>query len=394
MEKNIKLFYLFSMFDELLILGPIIVIYLFFKGLTFSQIMLLQSISALAIVVFEVPTGAVADKIGRKFSIASSKFVWIVSLLFYIFGNSFMLFAVAEILFSIGITLKSGADTALLYDTLKSLDRTEEFTAIQGKARSYIYLTQGFGAIVASLIYSINEYLPMLFSIGFMVVAFMIILLFKEPIIEDKKGRYGDKYFKHIMDSAKYVAHHPKIRSVMFFAMIFFAYMRAGFWLYQPYMESVNIEVKYFGVFFFIFNMIAAYASRNASRIMKYTKNHTLMMMLGLLAVSFLAMGASHIWLGALLILPQQMARGMYTPIINKYTNKHIPSNKRATVLSFISLAASLSAAVMLPLVGLMNDYKDVFASHYILAGSLCVFSLGIYFYMKVYMKDIKSNLQ
>ena len=382
-KRNIKLFYIYSMFDELLILGPIIVIYLFFKGLAFSEIMFLQSISAIAIVVFEVPTGAIADKIGRKFSIGLSKIMWILSLIIYITGNSFFHFMIAEIVFSLGITLKSGADSALLYDTLKILDRTEEFTEIQGKARSYIYITQAFGSIVASFVYSINEYLPMVFSIGFMAIAFVIVMLFTEPPIEDKKGKYGEKYFTQIKESGKYVIHHPKIRSVAVFAMIFFAFMRAGFWFYQPYMESVNIDVKYFGIFFFFFNMTAAYFSRNSSKIISLTKSKTFMSMLGLLLVSFVLMGFTHMWLGALFILPQQMARGMYAPIINKYSNKHIPSNKRATVLSFISLATSLSAAIMLPLIGLMKDRIDIFSSHNVLSIALIINSIVLYVYLK-----------
>ena len=383
LNRNIKLFYIYSMFDELLILGPIIVIYLFFKGLAFSEIMFLQAISAIAIVLFEVPTGAVADKIGRKFSIALSKLMWILSLMIYIIGGTFFHFMIAEIVFSLGITLKSGADSALLYDTLKAIDKTENFTEIQGKARSYIYITQAFGSIVASFVYSINEYLPMIFSIGFMVIAFIIVMFFKEPPINNKKGKYGEKYFIQIKKSAIYVIHHPKIRSVVVFSMIFFAFTRAGFWFYQPYMEAVNIDVKYFGIFFFFFNLTAAYFSRNTSRIISITKNKTLMVMVGLLLISFVLMGFTNIWIGAIFILPQQMARGMYSPIINKYTNKYIPSNKRATILSFISLATSLSAAVMLPLIGIMKDRIDIFYSHNVLSITLLIFSVILYYYLK-----------
>ena len=388
--KNIKLFYIYSLFDELLIIGPIMVIYLFFKGFSFSEIMLLQSISAIAIVIFEVPTGAIADKVGRKFSIGLSKLMWILSLLIYILGTSFLDIAIAEIVFSIGITLKSGADSALLYDSLKALDREEEFTKIQGRARSNIYITQGIGAIVASFVYSINEYLPMIFSIGFMIIAFVVVLLFEEPPIEDKKGKYGEKYFTQIKESGKYVIHHPKIKSIAIFAMIFFAFMRAGFWFYQPYMESVNVSVKYFGIFFFFFNMTAALASSKSNLIISFSKKRTFMFMIALLWLSFLILGFSHHWLAIMAILPQQVARGLYSPVINKYSNKHIPSNKRATVLSFISLASSLSAAIVLPMIGVLKDKTDIFTSYTVIGVILIV----IMFFLNAYLnKSLKKSI-
>ena len=155
MERNIKLFKIYSLCDELIIIGPIIVLYLFFKGLEFSQIMYLHAFSAIVIVAFEVPTGVVADKIGRKFSLVLSKILWIVSLSIYIAQSSFEYFLLAEFFFSLGITLKSGADSALLYDSLIYLNRTDEFTEIQGKARSNIYITPAFGSILASFSFTV-----------------------------------------------------------------------------------------------------------------------------------------------------------------------------------------------------------------------------------------------
>lgn len=53
--RNIKTYYIYSIFAELIILGPIIVLFLTAKGLSFTEIMLLQSIAAISVVVFEVP---------------------------------------------------------------------------------------------------------------------------------------------------------------------------------------------------------------------------------------------------------------------------------------------------------------------------------------------------
>ena len=142
-SKNIKTYYLYSTFAELLILGPILVLFLVAKGLSFTEIMVLQSISTIAVVLFEVPTGAVADKIGRKESLLLGSLLWAVSLGNYVVGNSFPMFMLAEVIFSLGATFKSGADNALIYDSLKVMGREKEFQGIEGKARSFALYAQG-----------------------------------------------------------------------------------------------------------------------------------------------------------------------------------------------------------------------------------------------------------
>lgn len=366
--KNIEIYKIYSVFSELLILGPIIVLYLLAKGLEFTEIMVLQSIAAVSVVIFEVPTGAVADKIGRKFSIIFGSSLWGLSLFIYIVGKNFYIFAIAEIIFSLGATFKSGADIALIYDSLKALNREKEFQRIEGYARSFTFGAQGIGSIIAGFIYEINIYLPMIVSIGFMIITSIIAMNFKEPFIDDKEGREEVKYFQQIKESWKYILGHEKIKAIMVYSMVFFIFYRTGFWYFQPYMESVNIPVKYFGILFFIFNVVAALASNKCYKIMRITKPRTLTFMSSLLIASFILLGIIKIWIGVFAILFQQVARGLYRPVTRKYMNKHIPSDKRATILSFHSLAVNIAVAVSLPFMGLLKDHNNIYTTHIILA--------------------------
>ena len=150
----------------MLILGPILVLFLIAKGLSFTEIMVLQSISAVAVVLFEVPTGAVADKIGRKESILLGALLWAISLGFYVVGKSFPMFILAEVIFSLGATFKSGADNALIYDSLKVMGREKEFQSIEGKARSFALYAQAVGSIIAGFVYEVNTNLPFIISIA------------------------------------------------------------------------------------------------------------------------------------------------------------------------------------------------------------------------------------
>lgn len=126
-RKNIKIYSGYRFFTNMLIIGPILVPFMLFKGLSYSQIMLLQSISAISVFLFEVPTGAIADKFSRKLSLAISGILCGIGLLIYIIFKSFYIFAIAEIVFGMGMTFSSGADSAILYESLVKLDRKKEY---------------------------------------------------------------------------------------------------------------------------------------------------------------------------------------------------------------------------------------------------------------------------
>lgn len=370
--KNIRNYYIYSTFAELLILGPIFMLFFVAKGLSYTQIMTLNSVAAVSVVLFEVPTGAIADKIGRKFSMCLGAIFWVISLLVYILGTNFFIFMIAEVIFSIGATLKSGADTALIYDSLKSKNNEHRFQKIEGTARSLSLCAQAIGSIIASYIYEININLPMIVSIGFMIITVIVALRFDEPSIK-KENDDTIQYFKQIKDSGKYIFNHEKIKAILAFSMVFYIFYRAGFLYFQPYMKAVDIPVKTFGVVFFIFNITAALVSKISDRIMSKTKPKTLTFMAALLIVSFILLGLVKVEVGVIFILLQQIARGLYRPVTRKYLNKHIPSDKRATILSFQNLATSLASAIFYPLIGILLDNTNIFTSHLVLAGAMIV---------------------
>jgi MFS family permease len=375
-EKNVRTYYFYSTFSELLILGPVLVLFLTAKGLSFTEIMLLQSISAISVFIFEVPTGALADKVGRKYSVILGAFLWAVGLFLYIGGKSFIVFMLSEIVFSLGSAFRSGSDSALIYDSLKLLGREKEYQKVEGKARSFALYAQAVGSVLSSFLYEADIYLPLVVSILFMAVTIIIALRFKEPHIEENQGKAELNYFQQIKESGSYILHHDKLKAIVVFSMIFYVFYRTGFWYFQPYMESVSIPVKYFGLLFFLFNITAAFISKRSGYIMDKTKPKTLTFMAFLMIISFLILGTAKVWVGVFAILLQQAARGIYRPVTTKYLNKHIPSDKRATILSFHSLCTNLALAAAYPFMGILKDSTDIFTTHIVLTVSMFVLTL------------------
>ena len=379
--KNIKTYKVYSVFNNLLILGPIITLFFIAKGLSFTEIFLLNSAAAITTILFEVPTGAVSDFISRKVSLFIGSIFCFISLFIYIFGANFLAMVIGEIFFSIGLTFRSGTEQAMLYDSLKNNNKENEYTRIEGISRSYTFYAQAFGSLIAGFVYEINIYLPFYISAVFMVVAALISLFYVEPHI-NKEETKNDSYFNQIAESFKFIFKHKKIMNLILFSAIFWFFYRVGFFYFQPYMEAVNIPVRYFGIIFFIFNIIAAYASKNAQKFVDRTKPRSLMALGFLLVLSFVLLSITKLWIGVVFIFMQQLARGFRVPVLQKYINKHIPSSKRATIISIQSLVQSIAIAILGPIAGMLLDNTNIFLSHLILG----IVMMGLLFVVNILM--------
>lgn len=359
-------------------------LFLLNKGLDYTDIMILQAVNAASIFALEVPTGVVADKIGRKFSLLLSSIMMIIGLIIYMLSSSFFIFIFGEIAFALGLCLRSGADSAILYETLKRLGREKDYAETQGRAQSYSFTMQFIGSLMIGYLYSLNVNLPYLLSAILLSVSLIPVLLIVEPDLE--KNLKGS-YVQHIKDSAMYVWNNKIVKSIICYSAFIFIIWRTGFWFFQPYMMAVGIEVKYFGIIFAVFNLLAAISARKASFIIDRTGNSALLLLGFLFCGSLILMGVNRVLFGAMFFALQEIARGLRRPILLKYMNENIPSNKRATIISIKSLTENVAIILMYPIIGLAMDKVDIINLH-LYVGILFCLSLTVCY------KYVRSNLR
>lgn len=172
LSDNIRKFYVFSFLRELLFIIPVVVLFWQENGLSLTKIMILQAIYTLSIAIFEVPTGVFADKIGRKQSLSIGAFVLLIAAVVYSLGYNFWQFVIAEVVWGLGVTFASGADSAFVYDTLKQSKKEYDFKKIWGNSKSLEYFAAGTAAIIGGFVatYSLR--------LNWVLVAVSMLLLF------------------------------------------------------------------------------------------------------------------------------------------------------------------------------------------------------------------------
>ncbi len=156
MKSNIYKLYVINLVKNMMFFSSVTVpFFLDWARVDYTRIFLLEASFSFWMFVLEIPTGIVADKYGRKYSIALGGIFSAVSFALFGLVNNYGVFFLADFICVVGITLMSGADKALLYDTLIAIGE-------DGKGTRYFsrYETAGIiGIIIGS---SADRLWPML----------------------------------------------------------------------------------------------------------------------------------------------------------------------------------------------------------------------------------------
>ena len=339
---------------------PVVVLFWEENGLDRFDIYLLQGLFAVAVLLLEVPTGLVANRLGKKRSLIWGAVGLEVGFVAYGVATSFWAFLVGEVIIAVGVTLLSGADAALLYDTLDALGRRDEFKKIEGRARAIqmtsLALCSVAGGFVGEHSYRATVWMT---AIG-PLLALLVAAGLKRRRPSSPTGGEGTRarravaaYAQLIRGSLRFVRRHRLVRwYIMFFAVI----TGSGtwlLWLYQPYMQAAGLPIWAFGFIFAGLNLAGAAASHFAHRFdaaLGATATLVALALLQILSPALMAVAVTSF--GIAFALGQQAVRGMTGVIVSDRILRFTYADRRATVLSLQMLGPRLFFALTAPAVG------------------------------------------
>ncbi|MDE2290874.1 MAG: MFS transporter, partial [Elusimicrobia bacterium] len=148
LRSNIPKAYWLNAAWMFLVLMPVIVPFYRSKGLSMTQVYELQSIFAVGMLVFEVPTGYIADMWGRRTALVLGSALHALGFLIYGLAGGFADLAAAEVVLAVGVSLFSGTDVALLYDSLAALEDRRAPIKLLGRLVYYRQMGEACGALV------------------------------------------------------------------------------------------------------------------------------------------------------------------------------------------------------------------------------------------------------
>ncbi len=372
LSSNIWKLYVYRVIGSMQFVLPVFALFLLDNNLSLTQVMILQAWYAIALLAFEIPTGAFADRHGRKTSIIISAVMIFIACFVYASGRLFLVFLAAETLWAIAASFWSGADTAFLFDTLKALKREDEFKKIYGTFYAIESISYGIAGIIGGFLVVYGLRFPFYMTLIPLGIAMIIPFTLKEPQLF-RKVKY--KYWAHIKEAVKYTARNPRLRFIILYAAIFAVVGEVLYFLWQPYLKSAGVPITLFGIIFAIFTAVNALGSKLAHKIEpRLGEKATLLMAVLIPAIALILMGWIIAVYSLLFLLAFEFAEGILRPVLTSYVQHHIESYRRATILSLKNMSRSLAVATIAPLVGAIADYWTIQAAFLISGITLLVY--------------------
>jgi MFS family permease len=362
-------------------------LFLLKAGLGIFQVMLVNTAFTVGQLVFEVPTGVIADTLGRKKSLLFGVATLFVSTLLYVgayrFGWGIWVFAAASVLIGLGFTFQTGAADAWLVDAL-------DHTGWEG-GKEQVFgwggMTFGTAMLVGTLagggLGQIDLQLPYLVRSGVLAVCFATILVVMRDIGFTPRplatSRFAEETRTILKAGVEYGWRHPVVRPLMFVSLaqgLFFIY---GFYSLQPYL----LDLLQRNLVWAVAAVTAAGSSMGivgnslVGRIMRgpggrRRAGRVLALVAGSQALFALAIGLTGVLAPAnargpllflfvtLLWLAFSFGMGVSGPVRSALLNAQIPSAQRATVLSLDSFFSDVGGSVGQPGLGWIAQVASI----------------------------------
>ena len=357
------------------------IIWLFYEenGLTITDLFVIQAIYSVTIALIEIPSGYVADVFGRKNSMIIGTFFGFLGILTYSLSFGFDGFLLAALCLGVGQSFISGSDTALMYDSLVELNRSDDFIRLEGRTISMGNLAEATAFIIGGFLAQISLRTPFYCQVGIALIGFVIALLLVEPKVQRlEEGK--SKPWKNIKKIIHYaIIENAILRAYIFYSAIIGAATLTMAWFAQPYLKALDIGVVYFGLIGAGLNLAVAIPSFYAHEIESRINTKILLSLILLLIVGcyFTVAYINTLW-GLLILLLFYITRGVATPVLRDYMNRHIPSNMRATVMSIRSFIIRILFASTSPILGYVADLYSLQYALYLSGALFLLFGLII----------------
>ena len=360
--NNIKVLYAITFFAALYFYHPIATLYYQARGLSFVEINSLWAIIVGVMAIAEVPTGILADKIGRKYSIIVALFLQLAGEVIYIFADNYLLFAFVAVIGGIGFSFSSGCFEAMMYDSLKKDGREKEMQKVSGLNGSLSQLAILIGAFAGGIIakdLQMDSFILLIIMTACAVaIALFIGFFLKEPLSRYRHSEESPaKLFK---EGIKLLKTNKSLQKIVILSLLATPFVNYLMTFYQPYFVEAEVGGVWFGIALSAASLLGILTSKYAYLLEKYfgVKRGVLIAVLLPGIFYFLITAVYHPWISILLFILAYASMNLQKPIFADYINRHIESKNRATVLSIISMFSGFYVALMGIIIGLIADYE------------------------------------
>jgi MFS family permease len=347
--------------------APFQVYYLQRRGLSVADVFDLNVVFCVAAVAFEVPTGMLADRYGRRVAMSAGGFMMSLACLLFILGHSFSAFAAANVLCALSMSLSSGADSAYLYDHLAAKRQVALYPRWEGWSTA----AKGVGNLVAVLVGAlVYQYVhpAAVFVLTALTTAIAGVVALTLP---ERTTLHEGHVADHLSRALHTLRTDGRLSSIVAFGAVAFVLLRLSLFADQPHIEAhphgawLQHTVLTMGLLAAAKEVGTALVAGSVGSLFARVRSRTIAVSLGIgLTAAYLLMGEAHGTLCTVLMVLLASAFGVFSPLMRALMNRIIEGPRdRATLLSVEGMGRRLLFAAMSPLFGRAVEASSLHAT-------------------------------
>lgn len=343
-------------------LFPISVMTLFWNhriGMSMTEILLVQGIFGLTMAVFEFPSGYIADRVGYRLTLVSAAVLGVGGWGLYVAADSIGSVIAAEVVLGVSISMASGCDSALLYESLRESGTEDDFGIWSGRVRFWGQAAEGSAALAAGVLYVWWPRLPFLLQVVVMIANVFVALALVEP------RRHLPDPTPHWQQVRGMVRHmfvgDRRLTAVVFLTIVLGMASFVPVWLIPLYATGAGVPTEWIGPIWAVANYTVAIASLFSDRVGRgLGMMPTLLLCVGLIVAGYTGLGLTYAAFGFAFYFLLTTMRGLFGPLLLHQEQRLIPSSDRAGFLSLRSLLFRLTFFAIGPAVGAAVDARGM----------------------------------
>ena len=351
-SRNTLIYFLTSFFDSLVFTIPIIIIYLQGK-VTIPQVSFLFAFRYFIQLITELPTGALADILGKKSTIIIGYLISVLYFFLLFFSQNFYHFLFAYFLGGIGDSLLSGSTDALVYDSLKQDKNEKNYSKVLVNQNIFFQIGLIIGTISGGFLYTIATWLPFIICGLFQFVNMLLSFFYFDPYIDSVKFTLRN-YVNQIRLGVKELFKNPHSSLVSWYyiavggitwtcAMFFNSYMLVDLGFSNQMRGVIEGGLR-------LINILIINSIIKNEKI--FTKKNSFLFFPIMMLVAFLPGRWLYGVIGIPFVAFSMISATARFIFLSKYTNEEYDSRYRATALSALSMFIGVIYVTIITLSG------------------------------------------
>ncbi|MGG1687071.1 MFS transporter [Pseudalkalibacillus sp. NRS-1564] len=356
--RNLTLLFWVNFFGTISFLQPVLTLFYVKNGLNEADILIILMCWSGAVFIGEIPTGVFADAYGARNAFLIGAIIKISSIGILLMADSLTMFMLFSILNGLSVTFFSGADEALIYESLKKDKNHHKMDEVMGKIQSAGFIAMMIAVLVGSFLakdlQSEQFQLLILFSLISYIIEFILLLFIREP---SGKVEVKGTSLQNVIEGIQVIKKAPQLLFLFLNLTLVFIPTVAVFQKFdQPLMINAGLPVYIIGPIYAVGALLAFFSSRSINMLHRNFSYKVLMYFSGFLSACGLVVAAifqNQLWVILFVVLFLRWVGAIRYPIYSKLSNDLIPSHIRATTISLLSILDSVFDLVVFTLLTL-----------------------------------------